>query len=287
MVPYQRERWNTPDGDFIDIDFLRANNKRVIVLGHGLEGSSTRPYMRTAAKYFFSKGWDVIAWNSRSCSGQMNKMPKLYSHGDTADLDFVLRDVAKNYDEMAVVGFSMGGAIILNWLGRQGKQINLPIRSAVAISAPCDIRAASRNLEVGFRKLYGRYFLKKLKEKVKLKAAQFPGFLNTEGIDQVDTWLEFDERFSAPLNGLANADEFYSFCSARERLDQIQIPTLLLSAWDDPILSPADFPKDLINRNEHLVSYFTPYGGHVGFLEHPMGGPSYAEKVALRFIGNA
>jgi len=284
-VPYERERWNTPDGDFIDVDLLRANNQRVIVLGHGLEGSSDRPYMQSAARYFFDKGWDVVAWNSRSCSGDMNLMPKLYSHGDTDDLDFVIKNLANaGYKEMALVGFSMGGAIVLNWLGRKKEALESSIVAAVAISAPCDIRAASKNLEHGFRKLYGEYFLKKLKEKVKKKATQFPGFLNTEGIDDITTWIEFDERFSAPLNGLANAEEFYDYSSARVRMPSIRIPTLLLNAKDDPILSREDYPTHIINANPVLQGYFPKYGGHVGFLRYPVSGYSFAEEVALRFI---
>ncbi len=283
-VPYERERWNTPDGDFIDIDFLRNGHKKVIILGHGLEGSSRRPYINTSAHHFFSAGWDVIAWNSRSCSGEMNKMPKLYSHGDVLDLDFVIREVAKEYSDIVLVGFSMGGAIILNWLGRKGDEIDSPVRAAVAISSPCDIKAASRNLEVGFKKLYGNYFLKKLRKKIKLKATQFPGFLDTQGIDEVDTWLEFDERFSAPLNGLGSAEEFYKFCSATERIDNIQIPTLLLSALDDPILSSSDYPEDQIRQNSFLNFCFPAFGGHVGFLRHPLKGPSFAEEIAHQFI---
>lgn len=285
-VPYHRERWDTPDGDFIDVDLLMNQNKRVIILGHGLEGSSRRPYMKTAAQFFFSQGWDVIAWNSRSCSGEMNKMPKLYSHGDTTDLDFVVSEAAEEYEEISLLGFSMGGAIILNWLGRKGEGIDAPIGAAIAVSSPCDIKAASRNLEKGVKKIYGNYFLKKLKEKIKVKATQFPGFLDTQGIDKIDTWLEFDERFSAPLNGLASAEEFYKYCSAIERLQQIRVPTLLLSALDDPILSSSDYPVDQIKENDYLQSCFTKYGGHVGFLRKPLKGPSFAEEVALQFIEN-
>jgi hypothetical protein len=240
--------------------------------------------MRTAARFFFSKGWDVIAWNSRSCSGEMNKMPKLYSHGDTSDLDFVIRKAANTYVKISLLGFSMGGAIILNWLGRKGDEIDVPVGAAIAVSSPCDIKAASRNLEKGLKKIYGNYFLRKLKEKIKVKATQFPGFLDTQGIDKIDTWLEFDERFSAPLNGLSSAEEFYKFCSANERIDQIRVPTLLVSALDDPILSSSDYPEDQIKKNDYLQSCFTKYGGHVGFLRKPIKGPSYAEELALRFI---
>lgn len=284
-VNFERQRWDTPDDDFIDVDLLRADNKKVLVLGHGLEGSSERPYIQTAARYFFENGWDVIAWNSRSCSGEMNLMPKLYCHGDTSDLDFVVHEATgMNYEKIALVGFSMGGAIILNWLGRQGNQIELPVVAAAAISAPCDIRAASQNLEKGFKKLYGNYFLEKLKEKVKLKAAQFPGLLNTQGIDHIKRWQEFDDRFSAPLNGLEDADAFYKFCSANERMHQIAVPTLILNALDDPILSKQDYPRETISSNKKIHTYFPKYGGHVGFLQYPTSGASHAEQTALQFI---
>jgi len=285
FVPYYRERWDTPDGDFIDVDLLQGENKKVLIIGHGLEGSSERPYIQTAARFFFERDWDVIAWNSRSCSGEMNLRPKLYSHGDTADLDFVVsRATEMDYKQIALVGFSMGGAIILNGLGRQGSQVKGPIVAAVAISAPCDIRAASQNLEKGFKKLYGKYFLDKLKEKVKRKAAQFPGFLDTHGIDDIKRWREFDERFSAPLNGLSGADSFYEFSSANERLDQIRIPTLIINALDDPILSDQDYPRKGIKSNKYLHGYFPKFGGHVGFLQYPIDGPSHAEQAALQFI---
>ena len=284
-VPYSRERWNTPDGDFIDVDLLHNGNKKAIILGHGLEGSSRRPYTLSSARYFSNRGWDVVAWNSRSCSGEMNIKPKLYCHGDTADLDFVIQRIAeKNYEELALVGFSMGGAIILNWLGRKGGDVSHLVKAAVAISAPCDIQEASENLESGFQKLYGSYFLKKLKEKIKQKAQQFPGFLDTHGIDKIKKWREFDERFSAPLNGLASADDFYEFCSAKHRIDNIQIPTLLMNALDDPILSSEDYPAKAIAQNDNLYKYFPAKGGHVAFLQNPLKGPSMAEHVPHSFI---
>lgn len=284
-APYARERWNTPDGDFIDVDRIEKGNKRAVILGHGLEGSSRRPYTLSSARYFSNKDWDVVAWNSRSCSGEMNIKPKLYCHGDTADLDFVIKKISKeNYREIVLIGFSMGGAIILNWLGRKGQNIPHPVKAAVAISAPCDIREASENLESGIQKLYGSYFLKKLKEKVKLKAQQFPGFLNTHGIEKIKKWREFDERFSAPLNGLASADEFYEYCSAKHRIDNIQIPTLLMNALDDPILSAEDYPENAISQNDYLYNYFPRKGGHVAFLKKPLEGPSFAELVPHSFI---
>jgi predicted alpha/beta-fold hydrolase len=280
-----RERWTTPDDDFIDVDFFNAGKRNLIILGHGLEGDTSRPYISSAAKYFQERSWDVLAWNSRSCSGEMNRAPKLYCHGDTGDLDFIVRKMAsRNYSTIVLMGFSMGGAIILNWLGRSKKDVPSSLKAAIAVSTPCDIEAASINLERGLRRLYSHYFLSRLKEKIKTKVEQYPNLLDIKGIDQVKSWRTFDERFSAPLNGLGNADEFYEYCSAKNRMMYTEVPTLLLNAKDDPILSPEDFPVHLLRRNKNLYHSFPSRGGHVGFLLSNYKGPSWAEILAFEFI---
>ncbi len=282
---FRRERWTTPDDDFIDVDFFNEGHRNLVILGHGLEGDTSRPYIFSAARYFKERNWDVLAWNSRSCSGEMNRTPKLYCHGDTSDLDFVVQKMAsQNYDTIVLMGFSMGGAIILNWLGRAKNDVPSSVKAAIAVSTPCDIEAASLNLEKGFRRLYSHYFLSRLKEKIKIKVAQYPNLLNIQGIDQVKSWRIFDERFSAPLNGLKNADEFYEFCSAKYRMADIQVPTLLLNAKDDPILSPEDYPMELLKANNKLFHSFPSLGGHVGFLMSDYNGPSWAEIRAFEFI---
>jgi hypothetical protein len=282
-VPYQRERWVTPDADFIDVDLLDNDSNQLLIIGHGLEGNSRRPYITNTAQLFNDNGWDVCAWNCRSCSEEMNKKPKLYSHADTADLQFIVEKLQSDYDQIVLLGYSMGGAIIMNYLGKEGKDAAEKISAAIAISAPCDIEAASYQLEKGINRLYKNYFMESLKEKIKLKARQFPELLDVSEIDQIKTWRDFDNKYSAPLGGYKDADDFYFHCSAIHRIPDIRVPTLLLNAWDDPILSRESYPQQPIKENNFMHALYTKKGGHVAFLR-PRDHFSFAEAYAFNFV---
>jgi predicted alpha/beta-fold hydrolase len=290
-VDYQRERIETVDGDFLDLDWMcnPVPSRRLVVISHGLESSSAAQYCLGTAKYFVQKGWDALAWNCRSCSGEMNRNFRMYHHGDTEDITAVVEHALASgrYDHLALVGFSMGGNIILKYLGTGGANLPQQVQAAVAFSAPCDIRAGADVLDRWDNWIYKRRFLSFLKHKIRNKAIQFPGRLDVSKLKKLRRWYDFDEHFSAPICGFASADEFHQQASAKNFVAGIRIPTLLVSALNDPILTPACFPIDIAREHPffHLELPFS--GGHCGFQAKGGGEFSWAERRAFSFVEEA
>jgi hypothetical protein len=264
---YERERLVLSDGDFVDLDWHAQGKNRLVLLSHGLEGNSERPYMKGMARIFSDNDWDVLAWNCRSCSGEMNRKFRLYNHGEIGDIGEVLAHInrTKNYDEIALIGFSMGGSITLKYLGVHGRNIPGNITKAVAFSTPCDLRAGAKVLDERENSMYKKRFLRKLKAKITAKAAQFPGRLDLSKLDQIEVWRDFDEYFSAPINGYRDADEFYEQSSAKNFMAGASIPTLLVNARNDPILTPSCSPEEICAPHPNIFLETPRQGGHVGF----------------------
>lgn len=266
-VTYERERLTLADGDFVDLDWIDQQSDKVVIITHGLEGDSQRHYVRGTAKLFAQGGWDVLAWNCRSCSGEMNRAFRLYNHGEIGDIgeviDHVLR--TKPYSTVALVGYSMGGNIILKYLGVHGRNIPEAIRAAVAVSAPTDLGASARQLDLRSNQLYRNRFMKKLIFKLQQKAEAFPGRLDMSKLQQVRRWRDFDDYFSAPVNGYRDAEDFYTQASAVHFMPAIGIPSLLINAQNDPILSPECSPAWLAEDHPHIYLETPRMGGHVGF----------------------
>ncbi|HMN90045.1 MAG TPA: alpha/beta fold hydrolase [Saprospiraceae bacterium] len=264
---YERERLELADGDFVDLDWVDKGRRRLVLLTHGLEGNAERHYMKGMAKLFTENGWDALAWNCRSCSGEMNRHFRLYHHGEIGDFNEVIQHALrlKNYEQVALVGFSMGGNIMMKYLGVHGKYVPEPIKKAVAFSSPTDLESGAAWLDHPSNRLYKKRFLTKLSAKVLAKAAQFPGKLNTSKLASITVWRDFDEYFSAPLCGYQNAAEFYQDASARNFMQGIAIPTLLVNAQNDPILTPRCSPVDLSDKHRFLHLEIPLQGGHVGF----------------------
>ena len=285
-LTYERERLELADGDFLDLDWVDSGSKRLVIITHGLEGDSSRPYVRGTAKIFSQNGWDVLAWNCRSCSGEMNRAFRLYNHGEIGDIDLVIRHAlsTKTYEEIGLVGYSMGGNIALKYLGVHGKAAPDVIRKAVAISAPTDMQTSAQLLDATSNAFYKKRFLRKLSRKVRLKAAQHPGTLDVSKLTAVRVWRDFDEAFSATLGGYRDADDFYEQASARHFMPGIQIPVLLVNAQNDPILTPECAPVDLARNNPYIYLEMPRTGGHVGFM---VAGDEFtwAERRALAFLG--
>ncbi|WP_128548578.1 YheT family hydrolase [Larkinella soli] len=283
---YERERLTLSDGDFVDLDWLDRKSERLVVITHGLEGDSNRHYVRGTAKLFARNGWAVLAWNCRSCSGEMNRAFRLYNHGEIGDLDEVIRHALRTrpYREVALIGFSMGGNITLKYLGVHGIGVPDVIRSAVAVSSPTDLESSARLLDLPSNRFYRDRFMKKLVLKIQRKSDLFPGRLDMTRLREVRFWRDFDELFSAPVNGYRDADDFYTQASAVNFMPGIAIPTLVLNAQNDPILSPECSPRQLAESHP-LIYLETPRtGGHVGFaLRNDEF--SWAERRALEFIG--
>ncbi|MFN7116143.1 MAG: YheT family hydrolase [Saprospiraceae bacterium] len=264
---YERERLVLSDGDFVDLDWLETGSKKLVILSHGLEGNSERHYIKGMAKLFSENGWDILAWNCRSCSGEMNRAFRLYSHGEIGDFGEVIHHAlkTKHYEKVALVGFSMGGSITLKYLGVHGKNVPDAIKYGVAFSTPCDVKAASETLNKPSNRLYYKRFLKKLKVKLEQKAVVFPDKIDLTKLENIKVWRDFDEYFSAPLCGCPDAEGFYQQSSAKYYMSGITVPTLLVNAQNDPILAPECFPTDICEKHPFVHLEMPKQGGHVGF----------------------
>lgn len=267
-VPYERERRELPDGDFIDLDWIKQGSPKLAVLVHGLEGNSGRPYIRAMASLYFEKGWDVLAWNSRSCSGELNRNFRLYSHADIDDLQLVLNEIlnSSTYAHVSLTGMSMGGNMVLKYAGVEGKSLkHSALKAVTAISTPLDLRAAARNLDRPDMFIFNWKFSQNLKKKIKAKGQQFPGKLDLEKLDQLECWEDFDRYFTVPLGDYENVDEFYQLGSGLNYLSGIEVPTLIINAQNDPILTEESIDFKLPKSKSFLHAELPKYGGHVAF----------------------
>lgn len=282
-LKWQRERISTPDDDFLDIDWLCGGSSRLVVLSHGLEGDSHRQYMMGMARIFFQNHWDVLAWNNRSCSGEMNRARRMYHHGDIDDLGLVVDyGINKGYQALVLIGFSMGGNQTLKYLGVKGSQAPAQVAGGVAFSAPVDLKAGAAILDRPGNIIYKRRFLYYLSKKIIQKEAQYPGSFDLSLLPKVKNWKDFDEWFSAPLNGFENAEHFYREASALNFMCESRVPVLLVQAQNDPILAPSCYPIRACKNHPHIALEITNYGGHVGFLQQ--GSPhAWSEVRALAF----
>ena len=253
-VVYERERLTLSDGDFVDLDWIDRARKKLVILTHGLEGDSNRQYIRGTAKLFSEHNYDVLAWNCRSCSGEMNQAFRLYNHGEIGDFGEVITHALKtrSYQKVVLVGYSMGGNITLKYLGVNAHQLPEAIKRGVAISAPTDLGASALLLDQPANRFYRNRFRKKLLVKINQKAARFPGRLDMSKLRQVKQWRDFDEFFSAPVNNYRDADDFYDQASAVNYMAGITVPTLLLNAQNDPLLSPECSPGWLAETHKHI-----------------------------------
>ncbi|HKK89370.1 MAG TPA: alpha/beta fold hydrolase [Saprospiraceae bacterium] len=267
-VSYQRERRELPDGDFIDLDWLLQGSNKLAVIVHGLEGNSQRPYLRAMASLYYEKGWDVLAWNARSCSGEMNRNFRLYSHADIDDLQLVLNGILHSgtYKSVTLTGVSMGGNMVLKYAGVEGESLrHSPLVAVTAISTPLDLRAAARNLDRPNMFVFNWKFSQNLKKKITAKANQFPGKLDLDKLDQLENWEDFDRYFTVPLGGYENVQEFYKLGSGINYLSGISVPTLIINAQNDPILTEESIDFKVPRGQDEVYVELPKYGGHVAF----------------------
>jgi uncharacterized protein len=285
-VNYDRQRILTPDGDFLDLDWSRVGSKRLVLLSHGLEANSKATYVLGMVKHFNSLGYDTLAWNFRSCSGEVNWTVPFYHPGQTDDYQLVL-DTAMatgQYEEIYLIGFSLGGAITLRYLGEQAGQVNSLVKKAVVFSVPVDLAASAKHLGEGSQALYARAFLIKYRNKMLLKEKRHPGKYDMDAWNRIQSLIDFDDTFSAPWCGLENAAAFYKAYSPRPLLPEISIPTLIVNAMNDPFL-PADcFPFDEARHSAILHLEVPELGGHVGFMAFNRKGVYWSEERAQEFI---
>ncbi|MFT4550603.1 MAG: putative alpha/beta-fold hydrolase [Pseudoalteromonas tetraodonis] len=285
LITTRRERIDTPDGDFLDLDWGPRQHGRLAILSHGLEGNSRQPYMQGMARALQQRGWDVLAWNFRGCSGEANRRLYSYHSGATGDLKVLLEHV-DGYESIALVGFSLGGNITLKYLGEAGANIDPRISAAVAFSVPCDLASSADKMAGRAQHLYMARFLKCLRMKIRLKIESHPGEVEDHGLDEMRTFREFDERYTAPMNGFAGAEDYWARCSSKPLLSEIRVPTLLVNAQDDPFLPPECHPHEAAAASEHFFFENPENGGHVGFVLRRAGGEFWSEQRAAEFLGS-
>lgn len=282
--PYRRERLELADGDFLDIDFVIKNKRKAVVLCHGLEGSSDRNYNNTAAEYFLKNDFSVFAWNNRSCSGEMNRSPKLYHHAAIDDLDSAVKFVMnRGFEEIYLLGFSMGGVQILNYFGKTDPDNR--IKAGVAISSPIYLKTTAEILKMGFNRIYLENFLIAIKRKLRQKSIKYPDLADWMKVMASKDFDGIDEYFTAPVHGFSSADDYYSKASPGALLQKIRTPVLILNAMDDPFLGADSFPKEIASKSDFVFLETPDCGGHCAF---PLKKSkfSYSEKRAYEFFNS-
>ncbi len=285
-VNYQRERIDTPDHDFLDLDWARTGSRRLAVIAHGLEGDSTRHYLLGMVRALAKRGWDVVAWNARGCSGEPNRMLRFTHSGAIEDLQAVLSQVlsAGNYSQLALIGFSLGGNLTLKYLGERGRLLDPRIKAAVAFSVPCDLRSSSIQLAKSASWLYMHRFLINLHDKIRALMKVLPGKIDDEGYGKLRNFKDFDDRYTAPIHGFKDAEDYWRQCSSKPFLKEIQIPTLLVNARNDPFLANPCYPFEEAGENPNLFLEMPCSGGHVGFISFNSDGEYWSETRTVSFL---
>ncbi len=283
-VAYQRERINTADGDFIDVDTIDNNSKNLVVITHGFEGNSHKQYAMGAAKIFSEDGWDVAAWNCRSCSGEMNRVFRMYDHAEIDDISLVVNHFAqkKNYDSIVLVGYSMGGNICLRYGAYNAHE---KVKKIIAFSAPLDMKDSLMMLTKRSSFVYRRHFLSNLAAKIAAKALMFPDKLSVTDLDTKD-WIDKCAVFFCKVNGYTSMEEFYKRASPNNFLDKIKIPTLIVNALNDPFLGKKCYPFDMVKNLKNVFLETPASGGHCGFISAKDKIFAWSERRALAFAMN-
>jgi len=287
LVTRERERIETPDGDFLDLDWNQeASSLRLAILSHGLEGNSRNAYIQGMAAALWRAGWNVLAWNFRGCSGESNRRLSSYHSGATADLETVIRHALATTSprQIALIGFSMGGNLTLKYLGDQAEALDPRLVGAVTYSVPCDLASSSRRLEGLVQRFYMDRFLGSLRIKIREKMHRFPGQLDDAGLDAMRTFREFDGAYTAPLHGFASAEDYWQRASCAPVLSQIAIPTLLVNAGNDPFLAPACYPVAAARESATLSLEIPSSGGHLGFVTCDQENEYWSETRAVEFL---
>ena len=286
-VQYLRERWQTPDKDFIDLDWLdpSANEAKLAVLFHGLEGCSSSHYAISMMAELARRGWGGVVPHFRGCSAAGNCLPRSYHAGDSAEIDWILRRLKDENAarEICVVAISLGANMLLKWLGEQGAAAQKIVGRAVAVSAPLDLQAAARQLDAGFKKiLYTRHFLQSMRPKVLAKISAHGLAIEPRAVRACSTFRDIDNIYTAPFHGFKNADEYWTCTSSKPWLKAIRVPTLVINARNDPFLPESALPGPE-EVSDSVTLEFPREGGHVGFVTGKF--PGRLEWLPRRTIG--
>jgi predicted alpha/beta-fold hydrolase len=284
-VTYTRERISTRDNDFLDLDWSCQGSERLAVISHGLEGNTGRNYVKGMVRAVNLAGWDALAWNYRGCSGEPNRQLRSYHNGATDDLDWVIRHAAesRSYDQIALIGFSLGGNLTLVYLGRDTVHPN--VSKAVVFSVPCDLAASARKLARPVNTIYMRRFLKDLHHKIKEKGKLISHpLLDDTGYEKIKDFKGFDDRYTAPMHGFKDAEDYWHSCSSLQFIESIQHPCLIINAVNDPFLARECFPVAQAENNPFVTLKTPASGGHVGFIAFNHSGRYWSEIQAAEFL---
>lgn len=268
-LAYRRERWPTPDGDFIDLDWLDAPGAHtLLVLFHGLEGSSHSHYALAFAAYARAQSFNFVVPHFRGCSGELNHAPRAYHSGDFEEIGWVLERLRQHHSgRLLAVGVSLGGNALLRWAEESGHTAARTVAAVASISAPVDLTASGHAMGRGFnRQVYTRMFMASMKPKALKKLAQHPGLFNAQALHAAQDLHDFDNVFTAPLHGFKNTADYWLRASARPHLAHIRVPTLVVNALNDPFVPAVSLPRS--TEVGPFVTLWQPrHGGHVGFAQ--------------------
>lgn len=275
---YRRERWTTPDQDFIDVDWLPqavadTASQPLLVLFHGLEGSSRSHYALAFAEHARQQGWAYAVPHFRGCSGEINRAPRAYHSGDYAEIGWILQRLRQqHHGPLLAVGISLGGNALLRWGQEAGQTAAAVLQGMAAICAPIDLAAGGRALGQGVnRHLYTPLFLRTMKPKALRKLAQYPGLFDRRALESARNLYDFDNVFTAPLHGFRDTEDYWRRASAQPRLQALRLPTLLVHARNDPFIPAWSLPAARA-VGAHVTLWQPAQGGHVGFLQGPPPG---------------
>jgi predicted alpha/beta-fold hydrolase len=280
----EKEFISTPDDDFLELDWYREDSNSLIILSHGLEGNSTRSYMKGMARIFNNAGYSALCWNYRGCGSKLNRKPRMYHSGATEDLKTViLHAIDRKFKNIGLIGFSLGGNLTLKYVGENGTNLPPQINFSIAFSVPIDLAASSRQISQQENRMYANRFLRKLKKKVRRKHEQYPDIIKTDGLEEIHDLKTFDDMYTAPIHGFSDAVEYYAKCNSKQFLQSVSIPTLIVNALNDPFLPKECYPDAEIQLSDSVIFEVPDHGGHVGFMELNRERYFWSEKRALAF----
>jgi uncharacterized protein len=289
-VAYARERWDTPDGDFIDVDRIEPTVAQTpvatLIVFHGLESDTRSRYVRGLMAGAAARGWRGVAPHFRSCGGAMNFKPRFYHSGDSDEVDWIVERVAaetRGAMPVVVVGISLGGNMLLKWLGERGTSACSLVEAAAAVSVPMDLVAGGAQLGRGFNRFYTWMFLRTLKAKSRAKLEQHGGLFDRNRMEAARTLHAFDDVVTAPLHGFRDADDYWARASSKPWLKDVAVPTLILNARNDPFLPPTALPTDA-DVSAAITLELPDDGGHVGFVDAGPDGAEWMPRRVLAFL---
>jgi predicted alpha/beta-fold hydrolase len=283
------QRIETPDNDFLDFDLHPSRigmARRLAVISHGLEGNARRKYILGMAAMATNLGMDAACWVQRGCGDEPNRLPRLYHSGETSDLHTIITHclASGGYDEVVLIGFSMGGNQILKYLGEAPDRVPSQVSAAAVFSVPCDLSSAERVISRSAWGIYLEYFMRGLRKKVRTKARQFPDIYDPALLKGIDSLRTFDDRYTAPINGFADAEDYYARSSSARYLDGLRVPTLVVNARNDPFLTARCQPVAQAQANPALSLEMPRFGGHVGFVAAGKTNVYWSELRARSFF---